>query len=99
MKKDELFIDGISRINVTGQVVRIEFGAYDMAENEGEHTPDKLEARHRMVMPLDGFIKAFELFERVINDMVDRKVLVRTEPKGDDDKPAEAGKSVSPNFS
>lgn len=99
MKIEEVFCDGVSRINITGPVVRIEFGAFDIPEDENAPAPENLEPRHRLVMPLEGFLKGFELFERVVNDMIERNVVVRGGSEDDAGKPASGGKTVSPNFS
>jgi hypothetical protein len=64
----EVFSDEIMSIVVTGNVVRIDFGALGHVNAVNAHPV--LEFRERVVMPLDGFLRSLGQVDAVIRDLV-----------------------------
>jgi hypothetical protein len=64
----EVFSDEIMSIVVTGNVIRIDFGALGRIGADNSHPA--LEFRERIVMPLDGFLRSLGHVDTVIRDLV-----------------------------
>ena len=63
----ELFADEIDNISVTGNIVRIDFAALEPVESGKESA---LAHRQRVIMPLEGFLRAFGTQEAVVRKLV-----------------------------
>lgn len=69
------FADTILNISLTGPLVRIELGTIAQANNpEGKQELRATPTQH-LVMPLEGFIRAFGLQENVIKKLIADGVL------------------------
>lgn len=66
-EKKTLFVDGTIRVRMVAGVVRLEFG--EVGETEGDEKPPKMVPKLRLAMPLDGFLRTFEVFKNVIDKM------------------------------
>lgn len=63
----ELFADEISNITVTGNIVRIDFASLEPTEPGKQ---DALAHRQRVIMPLEGFLRAFGAQEAVVKKLI-----------------------------
>jgi hypothetical protein len=77
---EELYSDGFANIVVTGTIVRIDLMALVGQDAEGK---PKFEARRRLVMPLDGFLRSFTMSEDVVNKLQKAGVINRRTPPAD----------------
>ena len=63
----ELFADEINNITVTGSIVRIDFAALEPVEGGKQSA---LAHRQRVIMPLEGFLRAFSTQEAVVRKLI-----------------------------
>lgn len=74
----DYFIDLIGNITVTGPLVRIDYVKLSPASNNEQQ---KMEFSHRVVVPLEGFLRSLQLQEEVRNKLVkDGVVTVKANP-------------------
>lgn len=73
------YADTILNINVTGSMVRIDLGTVVQVPAREDGQADRQELRatqtQQLVMPLDGFVSAFNMQEAMIKKMLDDGVL------------------------
>lgn len=69
-----LFADTLTNITITGPLVRLEFGTANSVQIEGKPEVRLVPSQH-LVMPIDGFVKAFGLQENVIRKLIADGVL------------------------
>jgi hypothetical protein len=75
---EELYSDGFANIVVTGTIVRIDLMALVGQDAEGK---PKFEARRRLVMPLDGFLRSYGMADDVVNKLQKAGVINRRTPQ------------------
>ncbi|MBF0124689.1 MAG: hypothetical protein HQL60_05070 [Magnetococcales bacterium] len=96
----ELFADGIGNISVNNGVVRIELVVMDPTAATNNQNP-RLEPRQRLIMPIDGFVRSFNIAENVMKKLVEAGV-VNMQPPAAAPAPSTLPKpsepAVSPNF-
>lgn len=64
------FADGLINIGLTGQLIRFEFGtALPVVNKEGKQEV-RLTPTQQVVMPLEGFMRAFGAQEQVIKKLI-----------------------------
>jgi hypothetical protein len=76
---ETIYADQVTNISIHGGVVRLEMAVVDelpKAQNEQV----RMRVSHHLVLPLDAFVKAFEIQQAVMNKLVQDGVLKRTEP-------------------
>ncbi len=90
----EVFIDGISEITVTGPTVRIDTFSASPTEKDADGNPKPVH-RQRIVMTLESFMNARDLVDRVARELVQGGAVRRLESA-----PAAGGEKPpgSPNF-
>lgn len=66
-----IFADGIGAVHITGNLVRLDL--VSQQPGEGKNQP---EITHRLIMPLDGFVSAFNLQEQVVRQLTQNGVLI-----------------------
>ena len=71
---DELFVDGVGEVIITGMVVRIDLMAFDTSERNEQGRP-KGEVRQRIVMPVDGFVRAVQTLGGTIAKLEEIRVI------------------------
>jgi len=76
MQDDEIFVDQIIDIAVTAGVVRIDMAAQSPTERTPEGKP-VMRFRQRVVMPIDGFLKSESVIQRMIDVLVENKLVTR----------------------
>jgi len=96
----ELYADTVGEISLHGGVVRIDLVALQPGADANAESPD-MSFRKRLVMPVDGFVRAFSAMERLMGQMEERGMVSRVaqqagEDAGSDGATKEEGKS--PNF-
>lgn len=69
--KSDLFADGIGAVHITGNLVR--FDLMSLQPGDGQ---ERQEITQRLVMPLEGFVNAFNLQEQVIRQLTKNGLLV-----------------------
>lgn len=75
-----LFADGITNISLSGNgLVRLEFGAVAPAAKEDGNQQVTLNPTQQIVMPLEGFLRAFGTQEQVMKKLMDDGLVQRRE--------------------
>jgi hypothetical protein len=69
----DCFVDAMGNITVTGNLIRIDF--IRMAGIDPEAKQAKFELSHRLVMPLEGFLRSLDMQEKVRQQLVKDGVL------------------------
>lgn len=70
MQRD-IFADTIGAVHVTGNLVRLDLMNLQPGEGSG-----KKELAHRLIIPLEGFVQAFNLQEQVVRQLSQNGILV-----------------------
>ena len=60
-----IFADGLARVTVRGGVVRLTFGTQEEKQNEQV----EMIASHQIIMPMDGFLNAFNVMQGIVTKM------------------------------
>jgi hypothetical protein len=102
---NELFADGVSEITVTGPTVRIDLVSLSATERDANNNPRTV-FRQRIVMPVDSFVKAFDLMQQAVQGLLDAGVVSRSAPPQGQPSTIRAGDTTggtsprngSPNF-
>ena len=53
---EELYVDGIGNISITGMVIRFDLMALDTSQRDDKNQPQPA-VRQRVIMPIDGFLR------------------------------------------
>ena len=77
-----LFADGVLDIVVQNGVARIDFFAYSATEKAADGSPET-DFQQRVGMPLPAFAQTFGAMERVMNELIDRSVITRTDAQAE----------------
>ena len=70
----ELFADGIGEISLVGGMVRVDWVSLSATEKDASGLP-ALEFRQRMVLPPEGFLRAFTAMEDLVKQLVEAGVI------------------------
>jgi hypothetical protein len=74
---DEVFVDQIADISVSGGVVRIDMVAQSPTERPGADGKPVMRFRQRVVMPIDGFLRSEGMIQRMIQVLLENGVVTR----------------------
>ena len=74
---EELYSDGFANIVVTGTIVRIDLMALVGQDAEGK---PRFEARKRLIMPLDGFLRSYAMSDDVVGKLEKAGIVNRRTP-------------------
>ena len=66
---DEVFADGLGEITITGSTVRLDLVSFSTTERNADGEP-KLCFKQRIIMPVDGFMNAFDLMQKVSRELI-----------------------------
>jgi hypothetical protein len=88
-RDDQIFCDSIGTITVTGAVVRIDFVSLSPSARETDPAP-KLEFTHRVIMPLEGFLRSVGKLQETVEALVRRGVVTK-QPSSSTDNLATPG--------
>lgn len=80
--ESQAFADGVAAIAVIGPTIRIDFFTLSATERDANGQP-KLETSHRVVMGLDGFLRANGKFQEVAEEIVRRNPALRDQKAGE----------------
>ena len=69
------FKDGILNIAITGPLVRIDYGTATPVTNAEGKQEVRLNPSQQVVMPMEGFVRAFEAQEQLIKKLIADGVL------------------------
>lgn len=92
---NEIFIDGITEITVTGPTIRIDAFTVSPSERDNEGNPKPI-FRQRIIMTVEGFMNARDLIERVARELIEGGVVRRRDGVDQSEPPKSRG--GSPNF-
>lgn len=73
---NETFAHGITRVDVVGGMVRIEFFTLMPPAGQGEATSVPVQV---MILPMEGFLRAFATQDGLIQQLIKAGVVTRTE--------------------
>jgi len=91
---NEVFIDGISEITVTGPTVRIDTFTASPAEKDADGNPRPVH-RQRIIMTLESFMNARDLIDRVGRELIQGGAVRRLDTPSGKESAKPGG---SPNF-
>lgn len=86
MSDSETYADRIAEILVTGSVVRIDVGSYDV--QPGQTGAPELVVRQRIVMPMEGFLQSTGIMVEVARKLEEKGVISRRPNEGEAPPPA-----------
>lgn len=92
----DVYSDGFANIAVTGALVRIDLASLSVPATQNQ--PAQLEVNQRLIMPLDGFLRAFGMAEQVVQKMIADGIIQKREPQAAAAEQAADVGVVSPNF-
>lgn len=95
--RDEIFADGIGEITITGPMVRIDLVSLSATERDGNNTPKQV-FRQRIIMPVDSFMNAYDLMQRVAKELVESGAVRRQQSHGSGNGRTADLPRESPNF-
>ena len=78
--KGENFFDGTSNITVMGGMVRVDLGV--LVPDPNNSNQPVLESRERFVTPLNGFIKMYDDFTRIMQRLEENGLVKRNNEDG-----------------
>ena len=74
--KKEIYADGIGQIHMIANMVRYDFVTLQPGEEGKEPAP---ESKVRLIMPLQGFLSAFNTMQQLIDKLVESGVITKNE--------------------
>ena len=74
--KKEIFADGIGQIHMIAGMVRYDFITLQPGEEGKEPTP---ESKVRLIMPIQGFLSAFNTMQQLIDKLMEAGVISKNE--------------------
>ena len=75
---DEIFADGFGDISVTGSTIRIDLVSQSATERDAGGQP-ALRFRQRVILPVEGFLRAHEMMQRMLEVLI-QQGMVKREP-------------------
>jgi hypothetical protein len=94
---DEVFADGLGEITITGTTVRLDLMSLSTTEKNADGEP-ALSFRQRIIMPVDSFMNALDLMERVAKELVSNGSVKRVAANEPIVKSPATNRAPSPNF-
>jgi hypothetical protein len=76
---NSIFADRLTNVQIAGNTVRLEFSVLDIVAGNNQNEP-KLTVSHVLVMPLEGFVQAFNGQESVVKKLLADGVLKSNVP-------------------
>lgn len=73
---ETIYADQVTNISIHGGVVRLELATVDeLPKSQNEQI--RMKVSHHLVLPMDAFLKAFDIQQAVINKLLQDGVLKR----------------------
>ena len=76
-KIEEIYADGLRQINLSGGMVRYEFVTLQPGEDGAEPFAEE---QLKVIMPLQGFLTAYDSMQELIGKLIDAGVLKENKP-------------------
>lgn len=76
---NSLFADRLTNLQIVANTVRLEFSTLEIAPSGNQAAPQSV-VSHVLVMPLEGFVQAFNGQEAVVKKLLADGVLKTVEP-------------------
>jgi hypothetical protein len=76
---NNLFADRLTNLQIAGNTVRMEFSVLDFVPGNTMENP-KMNVSHVLVMPLEGFVQAFNSQDAVVKKLLADGVLTANDP-------------------
>lgn len=76
----DIYVDGIGNIHVTGNIVRLDLIALQ-PNLKSENGQPVYNMNHRIIMPLEAFIQAFGLQEGIVKKLLEAGVVKQENPE------------------
>jgi hypothetical protein len=73
-----LFADRLTNLQIAGNTVRLEFSVLEVVPGQTMDNA-RMTPGHVLVMPIEGFVQAFNGQEAVVKQLIDQGVLKRNE--------------------
>lgn len=70
MSQNDIFADTFNGIAVTGNLIRIDLATLVPDTAGGQGNQPRFESNQRLIMPIDGFLRAFALSEDVMKKLL-----------------------------
>lgn len=70
MSQNNIFADTFNGIAVTGNLIRIDLATLVPDSAAGQGAQPRFETRQRLIMPIDGFLRAYALSEDVMKKLM-----------------------------
>ena len=71
---NSLFADRLTNLQIVANTVRLEFSTFEISPSASQALPQTV-VSHVLVMPLDGFVQAFNGQEAVVKKLLDDGIL------------------------
>ena len=107
MSQNDIFADTFNGIAVTGNLIRIDLATLVPDSAGGQGQQPRFESRQRLIMPIDGFLRAFALSEDVMKKLLAAGIVTQRGAQAEGAAAAAAAPAVeekkekkpsSPNF-
>lgn len=69
------YFDTLVNVSITGPLIRLDFGLAQQSKTEDGKDAVRLSQIEQVVLPLDGFVRAFGLQQQVIQQLIKSGVL------------------------
>ena len=92
---DQIFVDALGGILVTGGTVRLDFMALPPGNTDGA-SPSKLEFQQRVIMPVDAFLRAAAQIQEAVQALSRASAGTTQPPRPVPPNPPDAGKAPFP---
>jgi hypothetical protein len=93
LMEQEIFADGIGSIVFEGGVMRIDLMSMVPGQRDKDNKP-QMAFRQRIVMPVEGFLNSYKIFQEIIGKM-EKSGLIARQPVGSGTEPVD-GESSAP---
>ena len=87
---DQIYSDDIGAITVSGPIVRFDLMIQSATETDAQGKP-KLVPSHRVIMPIDAFLRAATRMQSSVQDLVKKGVITRAPKDGGSAKEQASG--------
>ncbi len=78
---EELYVDGVGDVVITGMVIRFDLMALDPSQRDDKNQPQPA-VRQRVVMPIDGFVRAVQKLNGTLSKLEEIGVIRKSQKPG-----------------
>ena len=80
------FADTIVQVSLAGSLVRIDLGTVTVVSTDGRQE-NRLVPTQQLVMPLEGFVRGFDVQQKLVHKLIADGVLKPIEPQAEAEPP------------